>query len=250
MTFLLRNLLPFTYFQFSRLNKWKYVVYHFILEWLPAIFLALYYNNFAPQVLTTLFLNYLAFICIYEIGYLTNDFFSEKFEDAPRGRMSNFSGGQTIIWILIIFRLCVFVFLTFFLNVQTNTFWWLFFGSMLATFIFHNLRLRDYRISSFFSLSVFRFIAPLILCLPPEIVKMLFGVIMLNYSLFRTITYIENKNIVELPQKNETNFKLFYFINCFPLGFVLSFYFDSFVPIIFCIYYMVMWLFYGILVKK
>lgn len=249
MSFLLRNVLPFTYFQFSRLNNVKHLVYHFLLEWLPAPIIALYYNNFDTSVLVTFFITYLAFISIYEIGYLTNDFFSEKFESTPRGRMADLSVSQTTVYILIFVRLIAFVFFTFILNAQNNGYWWIFFAMMLLTFTIHNIRIKSFRISSFFSLSFFRFTAPLILVLPLNILNMLFPVVMLYYSLFRTIAYIENRNGNSAPNKSETSLKIIYFINAFPLGIVLAISYNSFLPIIFCLYYICIWFFYGTVLK-
>jgi len=242
MTFFFRYFLPFSYFKSTRLFNLNYAAYHILLEGVPVLLLTLIYSNYSVNALSTALLSYLAFICIYEIGYITNDFYSEKFEEDPRGRSKDKNVALLIIWSLIIVKTIFFLLFSYLLGSLNNFIWWTFHIMLMMTFIFHNIRMKEYRLSTFFSLSVFRFMAPLVLCLPGEIFLFLSSVVMLNYSLFRVITYGVNKNLIEISNRDTTKFKFVYYINCLPLNVLLSVSYRSFLPIIFCLYYIFLWI--------
>lgn len=241
MRFLLRNLLPFSYFQTTRLNSIRLAVYHLLLEWIPAALLALYFNPQEPGSLITLLLAYAAFISIYEIGYIVNDFFSERREAEPRGRLAEMDVKQWAIIALILFRVAVFAGLTFALGVQANVLWWVFYLGLAATFALHNSGKNDHRLSSFFGLSVFRFLAPLVIVVPLQGLMMLLPAVMLYYSLFRAITYGAAKGLVTIGTRETIQFKLIHYLNIVPLSVLFAVIFGSPIPVYFCSYYLLFW---------
>lgn len=245
MKIFLRYFLPVSYFQATRLNKWVYVAYNGLVEWIPALALALFYNDFAVSVAGKVLLSYLAFISLYEIGYITNDYFSEKFETDPRGRLEQINGNSSVIYGLIFVRVLFFAVFSYLLGHLTNPLWLTFYSMMLLTFLLHNTVSTELRIPSFFSLSSFRFFAPIIVLLDVKVLIILIPVILLNNSLYRTIVYSSNKGIFILKNRESIKFKLIFYFNCLPFNIFLSVFFKSFLPVGFCIYFILIWIVYS-----
>lgn len=245
MKFFLRYFFPITYFQATRLNRWAYVAYNGLIEWIPALALSLFYNNFNTNIVLVVVLSYLAFICIYEIGYITNDFFSEKFEKDPRGRSSQINISNFVIWSLIITRLLFFLLFSYLLGTLINPLWLTFHAMLLITFVLHNSLSSELRISTFFSLSSFRFFAPILISLNSQVLFILIPTILLNNSLYRTLVYGSNKNIFVIKNRESIRFKLIHYLNCLPLSVFLSVFFESFLPLGFCLYFILVWTLYS-----
>lgn len=241
MRIFLRYLLPITYFRASRLNRVALIAYNALTEWLPAIGISLYFNALDPKILITVGLSYLAFISIYEIGYLTNDHLSEMFEDEPRGRSVDSQMSWPVLAGLILVRVATFIWCSYMLGVTANPLWIAFHGSLVATFLLHNLVERDMRIATFYSLSTYRFFAPIILTVTPTVLVLLLPVVMLNNSLYRLTVYIDNKN---LSERHGLNTKFAFYVACLPLGLFFSVLFDSMVPIAITLYFILVWLLY------
>ena len=249
MKFFLRHFLPITYFQVTRLNRWALVGYNGLVEWIPALGLSYYYNDFRAGILWTVVLSYLAFICIYEIGYFTNDFYSERFEKGPRGRAEKLNVGQFVIWSLIIVRIAFFILFSYLLGVMDNRVWWAFHGALAVTFAMHNILPNELRIPTFFGLSTFRYFAPVILTLGAPVLIILIPTILLNNSLYRSTVYLGNKNIFAAENRHGLIFKMAFYLGCLPLSVFLSIFFGSYLPIMVCLYFIAIWLFYFSLSK-
>lgn len=65
--------IPFFYFQQSRLNNLRALVFHAAYEWVPAALIVLYASGLQWQALVQVALLYLGFIALYEVGYVAND---------------------------------------------------------------------------------------------------------------------------------------------------------------------------------
>ena len=243
MSLFLRFFFPATYFEATRVRPTALKIYNGLVEWLPAIVLALYFNDFRPAVIVTVLLSYVAFIALYEIGYLTNDLHSERFEEAPRGRASRLNGMTTAVYALIAVRIVFFILCTFLLGVSSSAIWWVFHGSLLAVFLLHNTFSSEMRIATFFCLSAYRFFGPLVIVLPVGALLVLVPAVLLNLSLYRTTVYIrskfENANVAE-----SVSAKLGFYAGCLPFSFVLSYLYGSWIPSVLCIYYGCVWIFY------
>jgi len=243
MKFFLRYFLPITYFQATRLNRWALVGYNGLVEWLPAFVLSAIYGGFTAMVFTKVILSYLAFICIYEIGYITNDFLSERFENDPRGRLETIASqaSKREISCIVAFRaLCIFLISYFFVGVSDTK--WLVFHSCLAlTFALHNSLPSESRIASFFGLSTFRFFAPIILTVPNDILMILFPAVLLNNSLYRVTVYLRNKNNLIARGPESVKSKFAFYFGALPLSVFLAIMYGSPLPIFVCLYFLMIW---------
>src|SRR5687767_14408269 len=100
--------LPFFYFQQSRLKHKKDYIFHGVYEWIPVLIIL---SWSWPLAEATLFFGiyYLAFIALYEIGYLINDQLAHD-EKEGRIRASKFSVLEIVCFITI--RIGVFATIT------------------------------------------------------------------------------------------------------------------------------------------
>jgi hypothetical protein len=241
MRLFLRYLFPATYFEATRVPSTALKMYNGLVEWIPAFALSLYFNDFRPGTAGTVLLSYAAFICLYEIGYLTNDYHSEGFEADPRGRMAALAGQGAAVYALIAARVLFFILCTWLLGVQGSVFWWTFHGTLLATFALHNILPGDMRVATFFGLSAYRFFGPIIVTLPPEVLTILLPAVLLNHSLYRTTVYLRDKTggaAVSVASK------FAFYAGCLPFSMLLSIFSGSWLPVGLCLYFAFIWLLY------
>ena len=241
MKFFLRHFLPVTYFQSTRLNRWALVGYNALVEWFPALALSFFYNNYDLSIIPVVVLSYLGFICIYEIGYITNDFFSERFETEPRGRAKNLPASSAWVGAIIGTRIVFFLAFTYLLGAVDSVLWWVFYGTLATTFALHNVLPSAWRIPTFFGLSTYRYFAPIIIALSPAVLTVLIPALILNNSLYRTTVYLRNKNGDPGDMSGDMGFKLLFYVSCLPFSVMLAVFFDSPLPVVVCIYFLSIW---------
>lgn len=232
--------LPFFYFLITRLKNLKNFIFHSYFEWIPAVgLLFLLEDTGLVASLKEFLFGYLAFISIYEIGYLTNDQLSEKSESNPRKRLDN-NLSRINLLVLILVRVGVFIGVTIYLGFDSSIIWWSFYLLLGLSFFLHNLITNnDYRLITFLNLSVFRFFAPIFIFLSLENFQLLFPVILVCYSFFRTLIYMDNKDLLSVKSRKSPLFNLSFFVITF---IVMSFYSIvsmTWIPLILAGYFMV-----------
>ncbi len=62
------------------------------------------------------------------------------------------------------------------------------------------------------NLAMVRFFAPIFMFLPKEEVPILVGAVLLNYVFYRTLTYLDSKDLVNMPDRTQASFKLQYYL--------------------------------------
>lgn len=212
----MRNVLfffPFAYFVGTRLNTIKNMVFHAYFEW-GAAFLVLIFFQEMPlfESVKAFAIGYLAFISVYEIGYITNDVISARYEDSPRNRLGDeVSTVMPLLWILV--RLGVFLCITFWQGYEQSPLWWGFYAALAISFLLHNtLRNVDFRLISFLNLSVFRFFGPFFIFIAPTVAQMIFPVVLLHYSFYRSLIYMDSKDLLKVPSRKSPLFNFSYFL--------------------------------------
>lgn len=208
---LILYLLPFSYFARTRLLQGS-AVFHISFEWGAAILLAGLFGVDGLNSVWTAGFVYLAFISIYEIGYLGNDLIATRFETEPRVR-----GPQEATWWWLVpwigSRLATFAGVTVYLGwAAASPNWWLFFASLCIVFTLHNL-FRDNSLKSvtFIWLAWFRFVAPVFFILvPSQRMGIIFGGGLL-YAMFRLFGYLDSKGVLNLPKRKDIRFRAAFF---------------------------------------
>lgn len=205
-------LLPFSYFYRTRLKNGS-IAFHVAFEWLAAIFLI---TILAPDALlkafTIAFASYLAFISLYEIGYIYNDVFASPHETSGRKRAPL---GATKVWIAlwVTSRVTCFGVATVVSGHASAPQWWSFFGALAVVFALHNsFRNSEHKTVTFLWLAWFRFMAPLTFVVPDDEYLGIGLSAALGYCSFRFLAYLDSKSLLAMNGRQESAFRLIFFI--------------------------------------
>lgn len=234
-------LLPFTYFLKTRLKNFKNLVFHGYYEWVSALGILFFFGSYSIEESVQLFLiGYLAFITFYEIGYITNDQYSEKFESNPRARRDqNIPSHYPILWIGT--RVIIFFAISWFVARNNFGLWSVFYLGLGFSFLMHNiLKKNDHRVISFFSLSFFRFFAPVFLFIESPTLKLILPAILFHYSFYRTIIYMDNKGLLKMPSRKDPAFNvLLHAFGTLIMG-MISFLIKDPIPVLLSAYFLIL----------
>jgi len=234
--------LPFGYFLKTRLNTKAAFLFHGYAEYLLGMLL-LMDSGFVPiSAVSNFILAYLAFISVYEIGYIINDFISIKFEEKPRERLGNIIISDATIYAWILIRVITFLFLTHYLHLLSSLNWWIFYAVLIGTFALHNvLKKKEFKILTFISLAFLRFYAPLFPFIEATyLVNSIIG-ILLFYVFFRTLTYMDSKGLLLLPSRASFSFKASFYLMLLPLSLVIVFVTDNYLCLWLNLYFFIFW---------
>ena len=240
-----RFILPFTYFLASRLNNARTWTSLVGFEWGPLILVFLFLiQKPLAEIPLSFALAYLAFISIYEIGYLTNDVISVRFEDDPRRRLPDFDphNSQLVLWIMS--RLGIFTGITFLLEMQSDWRWWGFYGALVVVFGLHNaLEQYGLRIGTFVGLAMARVLAPIFPFLDADLLSLLLLPLFLNYALFRALAYMESKDLLTIANRSTFRFRLGFYMTLLPTSALIAVVQSSPIAVIVTVYYLLFWSF-------
>lgn len=212
MSAFFRHLLPFTYFWSSRLRTGN-IGFHLVFEWIAvAVVVAALCADTLRESLLGALISYLAFISVYEIGYMANDFFAAKKELDGRHR-----GGQgtpdSWVFCWIVARILAFIGLTWWLGTQYLPSWWAFFIGLAVSFAMHNLMTdRELKSGTFTWLSWFRFMAPIMFVVPAEQLLGIAFACGMTYSAFRQFGYLDSKGLLAMPGRKRIVFRWAFFM--------------------------------------
>lgn len=232
-------LLPFSYFYNTRLCKGNWT-FHALFEWLSAAILVIVFGNVPPlQALLEAILVYLAFISLYEIGYIVNDLFAAHKEKGGRQRgPQNASSMWISTWVA--FRVVAFIIITIVLNKQGIWGWWGFFLALSIIFTLHNVFVdREFKVATFFWLAWFRFMAPIVFVVEDRYRMGIAFAASISYAAFRLFGYLDSKGLLKMPGRKRIRFRMVFFL--MPLTGVLALapYDEAHGFIVLCVFYSV-----------
>lgn len=253
MALAIRLLFPGLYFLQTRLNNLKALVFHSYYEWIPNILLLYFFSqsNSLATSITQFVFGYVAFISIYEIGYLMNDHYATRFDSNPRERSAtlNVTPGYSVVFIGL--RLLTFFFCARYLNVIDDIKLYGFYFLLILVFVLHNIiKEKSFKVFTFINLALFRFFAPIYLHLDTDDLKLLFLPIFLCYVFFRTFIYLDSKSLLNMPEQKSSNFKLNFYLLLIPIHIWISISFNSIWPIYIIVYFLIFVFFFHVLGKK
>lgn len=214
-------LLPFSYAFFSR---YRFDLrFHFLVDFIPSFLVCVFFGEgFFLNDLTKAALCYGAFISVYEIGYIVNDYISVKWEtDARQRGPAPAEGGMLTAWVLS--RLTCFWGSTKCLGDLADYFFFGFYLFLVLVFAAHNLLTRkELKFCTFFWLSVCRFVAPTFFILSDaNRLSMLVAATVL-YSSIRGLSYLESKGLLAMPGRKSPSFRLILYVMPIPLAVALG----------------------------
>ncbi len=187
---------PFLYFIQTRVVLSLNFFFQYIFEIVTSlvIFLFLLKPLYTEAIILFLF-HYLAFISIYEIGYIINDTIAIKFEKKPKKRL-NIKKSSLFVLLFITVRIITFIFISFYLNYENNFLWWFFYIFLILIFTLHNfLRDINYRIATFQILAFLRFVAPFFSVVDFYYFLLIGNIVAMTYVPYRTLSYMTHRKI-------------------------------------------------------
>lgn len=202
---------PFLYFFDTRLRQAS-VSFHVIFEWIAAAVLVCTLGKAEPvQALMMAALSYLAFISLYEMGYLVNDLFNSHKEAGGRKRGPQDAGAG---WISVWFasRAGAFLVATALAGQLQAASWWSYFAALCGVFALHNfLTDRDMKAATFLWLAWFRFMAPVIFVIEDSQRMGVALAASMTYVAFRLFGYLDGKGMLNMPQRQSKPFRALFF---------------------------------------
>lgn len=211
--------IPFFYFLKTRLNNFRALVFHSAYEWLPAILIIYFYAHLTVASIISVVLCYVAFISVYELGYLINDQLAHL-KPHERTRDKQFSFASISIFFLI--RISTFLIISWYLNKQYSFVWWFWYVILVIIFAFHNV-LKNILLKcvTFSSLAFIRFFSTFFILLDNQLILIMAMPVFLNYVLFRLITYMDSKDMLKSVDRKSDFFRIGYYILLLPISGVL-----------------------------
>ena len=193
------SLLPFCYFARTRLRSGRDVAFLLVSSWLPALWVV------GPSTANIIdfALGYLAFISLYELGYLANDRWDARRSAGGRKRES----GKFSLTIFIALRVGTWLAIAGVTGWWRNGDWLLGYTALVTAITLHNL-VRDtvLRLASFLVLATLRFSLPVIAIASATHRPVLIASAMLLYAYPRLLAYADSKARLTIPERRQSSF--------------------------------------------
>ncbi len=239
----LRYLLPLSFVFETRLDHLRAVGATAAMEWLPAVLVIGWFADLPIwQVPAAFAVAWTAFMSIYEIGYLLNDLVAVRFEDDPRRRTD--AEPTALSWpIWIGTRLATFAAIGWYFGWFALPHWWVLFVVLVPVYLAHNLY-RSYapKVVTFVGLATIRFLAPIAPFLAPAELSLILFPAFLNYVLYRTLSYLDSKELLAMPSRTSFAFRLQFYAWLLAPTAIAAAVEGSWVPLAFTAYYLTFWL--------
>lgn len=212
------SLLPFGYFAATRINGLRDLAYLVATSWLPAMWLLFRLANLdAVQSILTLIVGYMAFISIYEIGYLVNDAWDARRSGEGR-RRAGFKVDCAYVLAFLGLRVGLWAAIGVLTGWITAPFWLVGYVALVIAFGQHNLvHERELRLASFYELATLRFILPILAPLPVASLAPALLIALIPYAFPRFLAYMESKDLLKLEKRQAPSFGFFLQLSFAPL---------------------------------
>ena len=198
----LLTLVPFGYLLVTRTTRPKDLAYLVASSWIPAIWLAfrLGGTDFVGA-LAGFALGYVAFLCVYEIGYLVNDSWDAARSASGRHRV-NFEVSPSYAFAFVLIRLACWAAIGWTTGWWTDPLWLGTYAMLVIALCEHNLLTSPaLRLTSFVQLAVLRFLAPIAALVPRERVAAALLSAVIFYAYLRALSYLESKDLLTMPER-------------------------------------------------
>lgn len=217
------SLLPFGYYAVTRVPGWRDFCYLIASSWIPVIWIIFRTSSKGlGEALLAFVIGYLAFIAIYEIGYLVNDVWDSRKRAAGRSR-TPFSIGSVYVAFFVVVRLTVWAAIAVLTRWVANPVWLAGFAGLVATIVLHNLiSATALRVSSFYGLAMFRFAMPAVAAIRSDSLLLLFIAATLFYALPRTLAYMDSKELLQMPDRRHPQFTFLFLLVLSPITLLIA----------------------------
>ncbi len=213
---MIKFLLPFSYFYFSRVKSLMGLI--FLLSWeiIPNLIILIVLNQSGlNEGLLSFVKGYIIFISFYELGYIMNDTF------------------------MITLRLIIFLGVSWYAGFWKMALFYYFYIALGLTFTLHNLlKNKDLKVITFVNLALLRFFAPCIFFIKSYLFVQLLYPVLMFYVLYRTLSYMDSKGILNMKSKESDLFKFAYYALFLGLSILISLANQHFLPIYANVYFL------------
>jgi hypothetical protein len=217
-------LIPFGYTVLTRIQRPKDFLYLLATQILPGILLLYWLDaSLGAMAAPAYLLGYLAFISIYELGYLANDGWDARRSAAGRRRL-DFDVSLPFCGLFVVIRLALFATLLVAAPERSELPAILAgFTTLAAVFLVHNLAQGlAVKLATFTQLAILRFTLPVTFTLGTADLLQVIAISVLYYLPFRLLTYLESKGKLLMPERQASTFGLYYMATMSPLCLLLA----------------------------
>ena len=200
-------LIPFGYLAATRLKSVRDVGFLVATSWLPAIWLIIRLGDFHPVSAALQFLaGYLAFIAIYELGYLINDMWDARRAGDGRKRFDH-EISPLYVAVFAVIRLALWAVIAMRTGWIEMPVWLAGYAALIIALGQHNLaRSKGLRLASFLELATLRFLLPILAAIPRAALWVAILIAVILYAYPRFLAYMDSKGILQLQERQQAGF--------------------------------------------
>lgn len=214
--------IPFCYFVVTRLSK-GHPAFHVLYEWLPAVLLISWMSETGLAESALLATSgVLIFFSAYELGYLYNDkVAAAREEGAARDRLAGYAVSVPVfLFARIIVGGGLLIITCEGKEAVVRTA--MLYAPLVVAMIAHNVMLNPWlRVSTFSTLSILRFWAPIIPFVETSSIIPIFPVVLMSYTFYRTLSYMESKGLLSSRRPQTAMFQVFCSLPTLAIAFLL-----------------------------
>ncbi|MBA83432.1 hypothetical protein ACSSNL_00535 [Thalassobius sp. S69A] len=202
-------LVPFLYAYFSRMKGLRGFGFNALTLWAPGLILTAGLTEASLGLILTLyFTGYLAFISVYELGYLMNDTWGLRHDSTPRRRIQ-VDYPKPFYPAFVLVRLGTVLTMGYVLGLLGMPAFWGVLALLGAAILAHNLLTREeFKMMTFFQMSLLRFSTPVFFAtaLTDAVWVMAVGALLFVFP--RLLTYQDSKARLTIPERKLSDFAL------------------------------------------
>jgi hypothetical protein len=237
----LLDLVPFSYTLRSRVRSPIDFAFLVLSSWLPAIWFALRVTDDPGRALTGFAFGYLAFIAVYEIGYVANDAWDAVRSSDGRQRLA-YRPTATFLALFASIRLALWAAVGIITGWVGDPLWLAAFGALIAAFAMHNLiRSSALRSASFLQLAVLRFSLPVLAITPRTDIPTLLIIALLLYAYLRFLSYLDSKGLLNMHERRQASFGALQIAILTPFLLLVALLLDRFVIAELTVYFLIVY---------
>lgn len=217
------SLLPFGYYAVTRLPRVWDLVFLIATSWIPATWLLYRLSDLSLMQSGFAFLfGYLAFLGVYEVGYLANDGWDTRRGERSRKRIP-FDFGLPYVALFLIAHLGAWAAIGWASGWIDQLFWLAGYAVLVVAFAQHNLIRQPWlRITSFFTLATLRFVLPILGAIPTDAGLVVLVAAVIFYTYYRWLSYADSKDLMNMPERRSPAFGALHYLMLAPLALFIA----------------------------
>lgn len=231
--------LPFYYLAMTRMNSLKGIVSNASSAWLPGILIVTFLGqySFLGSVIHYGF-TYLAFVSIYEVGYLVNDTLGTRHDETPRHRLKvKLSLAEMLLFVIV--RAVVLIVIADVYDLFSNSAWSVSALALVMVIVMHNtIASSALKAASFLQMSMLRFSLPVIPHVENDVIPAVLLIAIFHFVYPRFITYLDSKGRLRIPERKKSLYGVQVQLLMIPVFCLFTVLMNSALPLAIWVYYL------------